>query len=270
VSAGATDAALPADALPAALRAARVAGRQLREALARPGSWQVHSKGAADVVTDVDHRAEACIRAELLRAFPAHAVLGEEGGLVGDAAAEYTWIVDPIDGTMNFAHGLPHFCVSIALARAGRPVCAVAYDPMRDEMFHAALGEGAWLGAQRLRVSGCARLEQALLAAVFPKPGSKWLERFQPTLLRALRECAGLRRSGSMVLDLAWVAAGRLDGFWQWGMQPWDIAAGALLVREAGGHVAPIDPATSLLQAHSLLACAPELREALARMCGPL
>lgn len=266
---GATALALPTGALPAALSAARRAGRQLREALAQRGSWQVHSKGAGDVVTDVDRRAEACIRAELLRAFPQHAVLGEEGGLDGDAAAEYTWIVDPIDGTMNFAHGLPHFCVSIALARANEPVCAVAYDPMRDEMFHAALGEGAWLGEQRLRVSGCARLEQALLAAVFPKPDSKWLERFQPTLLRALRECAGLRRSGSMVLDLAWVAAGRLDGFWQWGMQPWDIAAGSLLVREAGGHVAPIDPAASLLQAHSLLACAPELREALAAMCGP-
>ena len=264
----------PAGVLAVAQRAARGAGELLRDAQSRRGSWQVHAKGLGDVVTDIDREAEARIAAELRAAFPGHALLGEEGGLRaradGAPAAqdELVWIVDPIDGTLNFAHGLPHFCVSIALARAGQPVCAVAYDPMRDEMFHAELGAGAWLDGRRLQVSSCERLDQALLAAVFPKPGSNWLARFEPTLLRALHQCAGVRRSGSMVLDLAWVAAGRLDGFWQWGMQPWDIAAGALLVREAGGHVAPIDPAAGLLQASSLMACAPGLAAPLREMCA--
>lgn len=254
-------------ALGVATRAARAAGELIRRAHGERGAWKVQSKGAGDVVTDVDRAAEACIRDMLLGAFPDHALLGEEGGLQG-GSAEYTWIVDPIDGTMNFAHGLPHFCVSIALTRDEQAVCAVVHDPLRDELFHATAGAGAWLGAQRLRVSDCAALDQALLAAVFPKPGSPLLERFEPTLLRALRECAGVRRSGSMVLDLAYVAAGRLDGLWQWGMQPWDIAAGALLVREAGGCAQSIDGEQPLLRASSLLACGPALLPMLRTLCG--
>ncbi|MDE2477807.1 MAG: inositol monophosphatase [Betaproteobacteria bacterium] len=264
--------AVPAQALDVARAAAGAAGALLREAQQRRGSWGVHAKGPADVVTDVDREAEALIVRELLAAFPGHAVLGEESGLQEGAHGgvhrpAHTWIVDPIDGTLNFAHGVPHYCVSIALAWHDVPVCAAVYDPVRDEMYHASAGGGAWLGDQRLRASDCARLDQALLAAVFPKPGSPLLERFEGSLLRAMRRCAGLRRSGSMVLDLAWVAAGRLDGFWQWGMQPWDIAAGSLLVLEAGGHVAPIDLAPGLLQAGSLLACASPLAGSLRALC---
>lgn len=269
----AVDPALPAGALQAGQRAARLAGDLLRREHARRGSWRVHAKGVGDVVTDVDREAEALIARELRAAFPHHAVLGEEGGLQGPADAPaprdgHAWIVDPIDGTLNFAHGVPHFCVSIALAWRQRPVCAVVLDPLREEMYWATAGGGAWLDGQALRASECTRLDQALLAAVFPRPGSPLLARFEPTLSQALRDCAGVRRSGSMVLDLAWVAAGRLDGFWEWGMQPWDIAAGALLVQEAGGHVAAIDAAPDLLRADSLLACAPGLAAPLAAMCA--
>lgn len=265
--------AVPAGALDAALKAASAAGGLLREAHAQRGAWQIYSKSVGDVVTDVDRAAEALIVQELRTAFPDHAMLGEEGGLRQDADADaertgYMWIVDPIDGTLNFAHGVPHYCVSIALACRDVPVCAVVYDPLRDEMYHATAGGGAWLAGQRLRTSDCTRLDQALVAAVFPKPGSALLDRFEPGLLRAMRRCAGVRRSGSMVLDLAWVAAGRLDGFWQWGMQPWDIAAGSLLVLEAGGNVAPIDSDSGLLHAGSLLACAEGLAGPLAAMCG--
>ncbi len=260
--------ALPATALPVAMRAARAAGAVVRQAFVARDGWTVQSKGAGDLVTDIDRQAEACIAAELRKDFASHAILGEEGGLQPAAGADdYTWVVDPIDGTMNFAHGLPHFCVSIALSWRSQTLCAVVYDPLREEMFSAAAGRGAWLGSRRLRASSCQRLDQALLAAVFPKPGSPWLARFTPTLLQALHDCAGVRRSGSMVLDLAYVASARLDGFWQWGMQPWDIAAGELLVREAGGHVEAIDPAPALLQADGLLACGPALADALGRLC---
>ncbi len=268
MSDGAAAGALPAAALPAALRAARAAGAVVRQAFVAGDGWRVQSKGAGDLVTDVDREAEACIASELRKDFASHAILGEEGGLRPALGADdYTWIVDPIDGTMNFAHGLPHFCVSIALSWRSQTLCAVVYDPLREEMFSAAAGRGAWLGSRRLRASSCQRLDQALLAAVFPKPGSPWLNRFTPTLLQALHDCAGVRRSGSMVLDLAYVASARLDGFWQWGMQPWDIAAGELLVREAGGHVEAIDPAPALLQADGLLACGPALADALGRLC---
>lgn len=245
--------------------AAREAAGIVRDGFARFDGMRVETKGQGDVVTDVDRRAEQAIVARLRAAFPTHGFLAEESGASdGDT---YRWIIDPIDGTLNFAHGLPHFCISIALACDGEVILAIVLDPLRGELFHAEKGGGAWLGDARLQVSACASLEQALLGAVFPKPASPLLVRFSPTLARALAHAGGVRRSGSMVLDLAYVAAGRLDGFWEFGMQPWDIAAGSLLVKEAGGVVETIDGGSDLLVATSLLACAPPLAGALRSLC---
>ncbi len=255
------------DFLRVGLEAAREAAGLLLAAVRDRGSLAVEAKGRGDVVTDVDRRAEQAIIARLREAFPDHGFLGEEGGASG--TGEYRWIIDPIDGTLNFSRGYPHFCVSIALARGETPIAALVLDPVRDELFWALQGGGAWLNGAPLQVSGCTALEQALLGVVFPKPGSPLLARFLPGLERALAQAGGVRRSGSMVLDLAYVAAGRLDGFWEFGMQPWDIAAGALLVQEAGGWVAPLEGETRLLEAHSLYACTPALAPALRTLCRP-
>lgn len=251
--------------LDAAIAAAADAADIIRDAFRDLQKVDVHAKGRGDVVTGVDRAAEDAIVSRLRANFPDHAFLAEESGTSG--SSDYRWVIDPLDGTLNFVHGFPHFCISIALALRGEIITAIVLDPLREELFWAEKESGAWLGETRLRVSACPGLEQALLATVFPKPGSDLLARFAPTLQRALEQAGGLRRSGSMVLDLAYVAAGRLDGFWEFGMQPWDVAAGALLVAEAGGWVEPLDGEPGLIEAHSLLACTPCLAGAMRALC---
>lgn len=255
------------DFLRAGIETAQEAASMLLDGVRNLRSLVTEGKGPGDVVTDVDRRAESLIIDRLHQAFPDHGFLGEESGDSG--SGDYRWIIDPIDGTLNFSRGYPHFCISIALAYGDEPVTAVVLDPVRNELFSASANGGAWLNGSPLQVSNCTALEHALLGVVFPKPGSPLLAGFLPVMTRALNVAGGVRRSGSMVLDLAYVAAGRLDGFWELGMKPWDIAAGALLVREAGGWVASLDGEESLLNARSLLACTPGLREQLEMLCLP-
>ena len=218
-----------------AVDAARAAGLLLRDALA--GERRVSFKGTpTNLVTEMDARAEQLVSERLRAAFPDDALLGEEGGGCAGTSGR-RWIVDPLDGTTNYAHGMPVFGVSIALETGGRPILGVIYDPNRDELFVAERGRGAWLGERRLSVSSTPTLDESLLSTGFPydirETPDNNLREFAAFCLRA----QGVRRMGSAVLYLAYVAAGRTDGYWELRLGPWDVAAGALLVEEAGGRV---------------------------------
>lgn len=201
---------------------------------------QVTKKGEVDLVTEMDWRAETLIAEALRSAFPDHSILAEEGTRV-EGPAPYRWLIDPLDGTTNYAHGFPVFCVAIALTREGVPVLGVAYDPSRDELFVAEQGRGASLNGDPIHVSDSASLNESLLATGFPhdireNPRNNLAE-YAAFSLR----CRGVRRLGSAVLDLCYVAAGRLDGFWELRLGPWDVAAGALMVEEAGGRITDLE-----------------------------
>jgi myo-inositol-1(or 4)-monophosphatase len=209
-------------------------------------------KGEADLVTAADRASETLIVERLLARFPQHSIMAEEGG-GREGSSEYRWYVDPLDGTTNFAHGFPAFCVSIGLERAGEMIAGVVYDPGRDEMFTAEKGAGAWLNYHPLRVSKTGRLADALLATGFPS-----YKRHKSLNIHYFHQVAmlshGVRRAGSAALDLAYVAAGRLDGFWEFGLKPWDMAAGLLLVTEAGGIISDVAGAPHRLDCPHLLA----------------
>jgi myo-inositol-1(or 4)-monophosphatase len=259
-----------ADFAQEATRAARAAGALIARGIGHVRSLPVEYKGRGDVVTDIDRAAEAVIIELIRAAFPAHRILAEESGAsAGAAESDYRWLVDPLDGSQNFVHGLPHCGVSIALTKGREILVGVVFDPFRHELYVATRDTPTLCNGDPVRVSGCGKLDEALLGVVFPKPSLGRLERFTPGVIRALAQAGGIRRSGSMVLDLAWVAAGRLDGFWQFGMAPWDIAAGALLVKKAGGHVAAFDGSPDLVNADSLLACTPLLAGPLRTLCAP-
>jgi myo-inositol-1(or 4)-monophosphatase len=219
--------------LTVAVDAARAAGLVLRDHFGRP--QQIEHKGEIDLVTALDRRAESLVVERLRAAFPDHAILAEEGS-GGGASARDRWLVDPLDGTTNYAHGYPFFAVSIAYEHAGRIVVGVIYDPLQDELFVAEAGGGAWLNGRPLRVSGTVRLVDSLLITGFPYDRALF-----PAALRLwdafMGRAQALRRAGAAALDLAYVAAGRGDGFWERPLQPWDMAAGVLLVEEAGGQV---------------------------------
>ena len=219
-----------------AVRAARRAGDLMVKSLSRLDSIQVATKGRNDFVSEIDRAAEAEILGTIRRAHPDHAFLAEESGKSGDS--EFVWIIDPLDGTTNFLHGFPQFAVSIALQHRGRMSQGVIYDPMRQELFTASRGEGAQLEGRRIRVSKQPGLEGALIGTGFPyRANAQWLESYLSMMKSIMTSAAGLRRPGAASLDLAYVAAGRLDGFWEIGLSPWDTAAGTLLIQEAGGHV---------------------------------
>lgn len=227
--------ASPSPFLSVALDAARGAGRLLREELG--GARRIsHKRSVIDLVTEMDQRAERFIVERLLGAFPDHAVLAEESGAT-DGRSEYRWLIDPLDGTTNYAHGLPIFAVSVALEHSGVVELGVAYDPTRDECFVAQRGHGATLNGETLRVSSVDSLDQALLVTGFPydirTTGETNLPEYAALSVRAL----AVRRFGSAVLDLCYVACGRLDGYWEQSLGPWDMAAGGLIVQEAGGRV---------------------------------
>lgn len=220
-------------ALKTAQTAARSAGRIIRNRAG--GGFRVDHKGATDMVTEVDLAAEEEIIAVISAAFPSHRLVAEESG-EGEQESEYTWWIDPLDGTTNYIHGYPRYSVSIALARRARIVLGVVFDPLRDEMFFALQGRGAYLNDRRIQVSSVKKLSDSLLATGFPYVRSR---RRQALALAArfLEQIHGLRRDGSAALDLAAVAAGQLDGYWEFGLKPWDTAAGLILVEEAGGKV---------------------------------
>ncbi len=240
-----------------ALNLAQQAGEQLRQQLG--AVHKVHAKARGDWCSGLDQQLERRMRQRVAQLFPSHGFLGEEEGHSAVANAEWLWVVDPIDGSMNFLRGLPHFSVSVALLHQGMPVVGVVHDPCRCETFIAALGEGAWLNGQRLRVSPTVDLGSAVAATVFPKPGAAFMNAYLAQLGRALNQVAGVRRAGSMALDLAYVAAGRVDVFWARGMGVWDAAAGMLLVQEAGGEVLTLD-GLGWMQSKAIAAATPALK----------
>lgn len=219
-----------------AVKAARKAGSLITRASSDIDKLTVRAKHRNDFVSEVDHAAEEAIIRILREAYPSHGILAEESGASG-TGAEYVWVIDPLDGTTNFLHGFPHYCVSIALTHMGIAQQAVVYDPNRNELFTATRGAGAYLNDRRLRVSRVDRLENALMGTGFPFRELDHLDDYLRMFRNMTEGSSGIRRPGAAALDLAWVAAGRTDGFWEIGLAPWDMAAGALLVREAGGLV---------------------------------
>ena len=252
------------------IRAARAAGKVITQNVDRVDTLKIDRKQKNDFVTDVDRKAEADIVAILRRAYPDHAFHGEESGLTGDEDAEYRWIIDPLDGTTNFLHGIPHFCVSIALQQRGRLFQAVIYDPMRNDLFTAGKGDGAFLNSKRIRVARTAHLEDAVLGTGFPYREGKDLDFYQRTLRHYTEKSGGIRRMGSAALDLAWIAAGRLDGAWLTGLQAWDVAAGGLIVREAGGLLNDFDGGDDWLYKGEVVAATPKVHHEMLQVMKPL
>ena len=245
------------------IKAARRAGRSLVKDFREVEQLQVSSKGPGDFVTRADREAERLIREDLMAARPTYGWLGEETGAAAGADPTRRWIVDPLDGTTNFLHGLAHWAVSIALEHKGEIVAGVVFDAAKSELFYAEKGLGAYMNDQRLRVSGRTRMDEALFATGIPFGARPGLPATIQDLARLMPACAGVRRFGSAALDLAYVAAGRVDGFWERGLQPWDTAAGLILVREAGGFIGPIREGADPLESGSLVAANTALFEPL-------
>ena len=229
------------------MKAARKAGRSLAKDFREVENLQVSMKGAGDFVSKADLAAEAIIKEELRTARPTYGWLAEEGGEAPGEDPTRRWIVDPLDGTTNFLHGLPHWAVSIALEHKGQVVAGVIYDPTKDELFFAEKGQGAFMNDTRLRVSGRSKMIEGLFSTGLPFGGRADLPETLQELARLMPVCSGVRRFGAAALDLAYVAAGRYDGFWERRLNAWDIAAGLLIVREAGGFAEPLNPAGDIL-----------------------
>ncbi len=221
---------------------ARKAARSLLKDFGEVEHLQVSSKSAGDFVSKADIAAEAIIREELTSARPNYGILGEEGGETSGADPTRRWIVDPLDGTTNFLHGMPHWAISIALEHKGEITAGVILDPVKNEMFVAERGLGAWMNDQRIRVSDRNEMISSVFATGVPFAGNPALPEFLKQLAVLAPQCAGVRRWGAAALDLAYVAAGRYEGYWEKGVQPWDVAAGLIIAREAGALVTPIDP----------------------------
>jgi myo-inositol-1(or 4)-monophosphatase len=255
-----------------ALRAARKAGENIVRASDDLHRFEVKAKGVNNFVTEVDINAEREIIYHLQKAYPDHAILGEESGLIGSEESEYRWIIDPLDGTTNFIRGIPHYAVSIACMYRGKIEHAVVVDPVRREEFTASRGRGAQLNGHRIRVSDLANLDGALLGTGIPFKNhcDEQLQPYSKSIEVLASQCAGIRRAGAASLDLAYVAAGRLDAFWEIGLAQWDIAAGVLLVREAGGLVADIDGSDNYLDSGNIVCGNPKCFKAVLQTVKPL
>ena len=250
-----------------AVRAARRAGEVIVRSLVRLESLEVTSKGRNDYVSEIDRSAEREIIEIIHKHYPDHAILAEESGSSGDNDA--VWIIDPLDGTTNFLHGFPVFAVSIAVQLRGKLEIGVIYDPMRQEVFTAARGEGAHLENHRIRVSKQRGLDGALLATGFPyREDEKYADNYFAMFRMLTTMCSGIRRPGAAALDLAYVACGRVDGFWEMGLKPWDTAAGTLMIREAGGRVGTLGGEEYRLGAN-IVGGAPKVYEALIAALAP-
>ena len=241
------------------IKAARKAGRSLVKDFREVENLQVGRKGPGDFVSRADLAAESILKEELLGARPNYGWLAEEAAEIEGNDPTRRWIVDPLDGTTNFLHGMPHWAVSVALEHKGRIVAAVVFDPAKDELFVAEQGQGAWLNSGRIRVSGRARLGDSVFATGIPFGAKRTLPAMLHDLSRLMPECAGLRRWGSAALDLAYVAAGRYEGFWERELSPWDVAAGILLVREAGGFVEALHEGGEIFETGALVAATPDI-----------
>jgi len=234
-----------------AIRAARNAGNTIVRSLHQVDTLRIAEKSQNDYVSEVDHKAEQDIISVISKAYPGHAILAEETGASGKG--DYQWIIDPLDGTTNFLRGFPQFSVSIALKHKDKLEVAVVYDPLRDEIFSASRGEGAQLNDRRIRVTPRKQLSGALLGTGIPFREDQDLNAYLETLKVMINGTAGVRRAGSAALDLAYVAAGRLDGFWEYGLNSWDMAAGCLLIQEAGGLVTDTDGENDFLENGNVL-----------------
>jgi myo-inositol-1(or 4)-monophosphatase len=223
------------------VKAARRAGRSLKRDLGEVENLQVSLKGPANFVTMADKRAEEMLHEDLTKARPGYGFLGEEGGIREGADKSHTWIVDPLDGTTNFLHGIPQFAISIGLQREGTMIAGLIYNPANDELYIAERGKGAFLNDQRLRVAGRRSLGDCVIACGLPHMGRGDLELSRAEMTAIQSKVAGLRRFGAASLDMAFVAAGRFDGYWERNLQPWDMAAGQIIIREAGGTVSGLE-----------------------------
>jgi len=234
--------------------AARKAGRRLIRDFGEVEQLQISLKGPADFVTAADQRTERILIEELQKARPGYPILTEETGLIDGPDKSHRFIIDPLDGTTNFLHGIPHFAISIGLEREGQLVSGVIFNPITDEMFVAEKSHGAYLNDTRLRVAARQQVKEALFATGVPFMGKEGHERFLKELAAVMAATPGVRRFGSAALDLAWVAAGRYDGFWERDLKPWDVAAGILMVREAHGVVTDMDGGAKMLDCGHVLA----------------
>ncbi len=250
-----------------AVRAARNAGNLIVRALDRVGQLSVTAKSRNDFVTEVDKQAEQEIIATLRKSYPNHGILAEESGT--QAGDEYQWIIDPLDGTTNFLHGFPQFAVSIALQHGKRLEQAVVYDPLSQELFTASRGAGAQLNEMRIRVATRTSLDGALLGTGFPFKDQQHLDAYLEMFRALLPPTAGIRRAGSAALDLAYVASGRLDGFWEIGLSKWDMAAGILLIQEAGGLVGDLSGGHDYLESGNLVTGNPKVFAAMLKKIRP-
>ncbi len=250
-----------------AVRAARQAGNVILRSVDRVDTLTISSKSRNDFVSEVDRNAEQEIIAVIRKHYTNHGILAEESG--AQEGEEYVWIIDPLDGTTNFLHGFPQFSVSIGIQHKGVLAHAVVYDPMRQEIFTASRGAGAQLNNKRIRVSTLKSLDGALLGTGFPFRYQQHLDCYLQTFKALTPMTAGIRRAGSAALDLAYVAAGRLDGFWEFGLSPWDIAAGVLLIQEAGGLVGDLSGGNEFMDTGNIVAGSPKVFKALLQTLHP-
>ncbi len=246
--------------LTTAVKAARRAGNIINRGARDLDLLKVSSKGPKDFVSEIDHAAEAAIVDTLLGAYPDHAILAEEGTAKGrNEAAEHVWVIDPLDGTTNFLHGFPQYCVSIGLMPRGVVTQGVIYDPVRNDLFTASRGRGAFLNDRRIRVSKRQHLRDCLVGTGFPFRDGSYLDTYLAMMREMVTQTAGLRRPGAAALDLAYVAAGCYDGFFEVGLNPWDVAAGSLMVLEAGGLIGDLSGEGGYLQSGQVIAANPKV-----------
>ena len=236
------------------IKAVHKASRALKRDFGEIEQLQVSLKGPANFVSAADHRAEETLQAELEHARPGYGFVGEEGGVREGSDKTHRWIADPLDGTLNFLHSIPHFAISLALEREGAIIAGVIYNPVSDELFSAERGKGAFLNDQRLRVAARKRLAESVVGCALPHPGRGDVLLTRNEHAAVQDKVAGLRRFGAAALDLAWVAAGRVDAYWERGLSPWDMAAGIVLVREAGGYVTDLDGGEAMLTSGGIVA----------------
>jgi len=247
--------------------AARRAGAVLGRNFNKRNKLKIEKKGHNDFVTSADREAEQAVIDVIFKHYPDHAILAEESGVQGES--DHIWIIDPLDGTTNYMHGFPQFCVSIGLQIKGRMEHAVVYDPMREELFTATRGDGAQLDEHKIRVSGNRELEHALIGTGFPyRQADTEIGPYMDMLKKVIGNTSGVRRPGAAALDLCYVACGRLDAFWETGLQAWDLAAGSLIIREAGGIVSALDGGENYLDTGHILTGTPKIYSGLARLCS--
>jgi myo-inositol-1(or 4)-monophosphatase len=256
--------------LTTAVKAARRAGNIINRGARELDLLTVTAKGPKDFVSEIDRAAESAIVETLLAAYPDHAILAEEGTAKGqNANAEHVWIIDPLDGTTNFLHGFPQYCVSIALSHRGVVTQGVVYDPVRNDLFTASRGRGAYLNDRRIRVSKRQHLRECLIGTGFPFRDGSYLDTYLGMMRAMIQHTAGIRRPGAAALDLAYVAAGFYDGFWEVGLNPWDVAAGSLLVLEAGGLIGDLDGEGEYLNGGQVIAANPKIFAQMVKELSP-